>query len=99
MEAIFFVVVEKLFELGACVITPAAEKKLASIQIEPIELLTRHVSGDWAEMDEEDQALNKDAIANGDRILSVYTFENDVKFYVITEWDRSVTTILLPSEY
>lgn len=99
MEALVFFVVEKLFELGRCVITPAAAEQLASIQIEPIDLLTRHVSGDWKEMYEEDQALNKDAVANGDRILSVYTFENDVKFYVITEWDRSVTTILLPSEY
>jgi hypothetical protein len=56
------------------------------------------MSGDWAEMDSDDQQANRDAITHGDRIFSAYIVEK-TKFWVITEADRSVTTILLPSEY
>jgi hypothetical protein len=56
------------------------------------------MSGDWSEMATEDQQSNRDAITEGSRIFSAYTIEG-VKFWVITEADRSSTTILLPSEY
>jgi hypothetical protein len=56
------------------------------------------MSGDWAEMENEDQQANQDAIIHGDRVFSAYTIEQ-TKFWVITEADRSMTTILLPSEY
>ena len=56
------------------------------------------MSGDWSEMDVDDQESNRDAITEGSRIFSAYTVQ-DVKFWVITEADKSSTTILLPSEY
>ena len=66
---------------------------------EPVDLLIRHVTGDWGELDEEDKKENELSVKEGFRILSAYELETDVKVWVITEWDRSVTTILLPSEY
>jgi len=62
------------------------------------EMIVRHSVGDWGEVCKEDWQENNRAAANGDRILSAYTVTNR-KFWVITEWDRSVTTVLLPEEY
>jgi hypothetical protein len=87
-----------LFELGRTVQTPAAKDELGRLNYSPLDLLRKHMSGDWAEMDEEDQQSNRDAITAGSRIFSAYTIQ-DTKFWVITEADRSSTTILLPSEY
>ena len=55
--------------------------------------------GDFGDVSEEDWELNEEAVDTGDRILSAYHDRNGVKFWIITEWDRSATTILLPSEY
>ena len=60
--------------------------------------LARHLSGDWGEVNDEDKAANDDALRHGARLLSAYT-QGGQKLWVITEWDRSVTTLLLPSEY
>ena len=63
-------------------------------------LLYRHCTGDWGEMDDEDVATNNRAVREGKRLLSQYTLpRTKVKVWVITEWDRSVTTMLLPEEY
>ncbi len=62
------------------------------------EMLTRHSMGDWGEVGPEDWTENDRAADNGDRVLSTYTFATR-KFWIITEWDRSVTTVLLPEEY
>jgi hypothetical protein len=61
--------------------------------------LARHASGDWGDVCDDDKAANDDALAHGDRLLSAYTTSAGHKLWVITEWDRSVTTILLPEEY
>ena len=61
-------------------------------------LLDRHVQGDWGELDEEDIQTNNEALKLGNRILSAYTLDGE-KIWIITEWDRSVTTLLFPSEY
>ena len=87
-----------LFVLGRTVATPAARERLSELNYSPLDLLRLHMSGDWAEMDADDQQANRDAITHGDRIFSAYIVEK-TKFWVITEADRSVTTILLPSEY
>ena len=63
-----------------------------------MECLNRHVSGDWGSVCEEDKAENDRALESGDRILSAYETSHG-KIWIITEWDRSVTTILFPSEY
>ena len=59
----------------------------------------RHCNGDWGDLDEEDKNANEDALKNGYRLLSKYEYNGDTSIYIITEWDRSVTTILFPSEY
>ena len=61
--------------------------------------LARHLQGDWGEVDKEDWQANEVALVEGERILSVYHSSTGVKLYVMTEHDRSVTTILLPSDY
>ena len=61
--------------------------------------LSRHLSGDWGELCPEDWKLNDEALEVGNRLLSAYTAANGVKFWIITEWDRSATTILLPDDY
>jgi hypothetical protein len=61
--------------------------------------LLRHVVGDWGEVGAADWRANDRAIRDGDRILSAYTLKTGVRIWVITEADRSVTTILLPEEY
>jgi hypothetical protein len=88
-----------LFSLGQLVGTPGALEALAQAEQEPLELLARHVTGDWGELEEEDRAENDFSVKNDLRILSAYTLESGVKVWVITEADRSATTILLPSEY
>ncbi len=61
--------------------------------------LARHSMGDWGELCQEDIDENNRALEQGSRLLSAYTSASKVKFWIITEWDRSVTTVLLPSEY
>ena len=61
--------------------------------------LDRHARGDWGEVDAEDKQANQDALVHGERLLSAYRTSLDVRIWVITEADRSVTTILLPEEY
>lgn len=89
------------FELGRLIATPAALGALTREQI--ILALARHEAGDWGELDAEDQRANEQALHNGARILSAYTFRNaperSVKVWVITEADRRFTTILLPEDY
>ena len=57
------------------------------------------MTGDWGDLEDEDKKENELSVKEGFRILSAYKLETDVKVWVITEWDRSVTTFLLPSEY
>ena len=87
-----------LFDLGSVVATPAAIAHLERNQRSPIELVTRHLRGDWGDLEESDKVLNDQAINTQERILSAY-FVDGLKLYVITEWDRSYTTLMLASEY
>ena len=60
--------------------------------------LLRHINGDWGDLTDSDKRANDAALKEEDRILSAYD-ENDWKIYIITEWDRSYTTIMSPEEY
>ena len=60
---------------------------------------SRHGTGDWGDMCEEDKAYNDEALVNGGRLFSAYNYNEDTKIWIITEWDRSATTILFPEEY
>jgi hypothetical protein len=83
--------------LGQLVATPTA---LANITQEDITVaLRRHVMGDWGDVCAEDKLLNDRALVEGTRILSAYHAANGTKFWIITEADRSVTTMLLPEDY
>jgi len=89
-----------LFSLGQVVATPGAMETLEALEVSPISLLDRHLSGDWSDMEEEDQRANRQAIKEGSRVLSSYKLPpKNTKIWIITEADRSSTTILLPEEY
>ena len=90
---------EPLFPLGQVVATPGALRTLKEANQDPLELLSRHVTGDWGALCEEDKQENELSVEEGFRILSAYILTSGVKVWVITEADRSATTILLPSEY
>jgi hypothetical protein len=87
------------FHLGRVVATPGALQALDEMGQDPIGLLARHVSGDWGDLDDHDRAENELSVANGFRILSAYTLSTGTRIWIITEADRSATTLLLPSEY
>ena len=87
-----------LFSLGSLVATPGAIDHLSEHDLSPLDLLKRHGNGDWGDLGSSDKKLNDLAITDGSRILSAYLVAG-AKLYVITEWDRSYTTILLASEY
>jgi hypothetical protein len=87
------------FPLGSIVATPGALGALEQAGESPGSFLKRHVTGDWGELDEGDRRENELSIAHGFRLLSSYTLSNGTKLWIITEADRSSTTLLLPSEY
>jgi len=87
------------FPLGQAVATPGALEALCQAGQSPTEFLGRHVIGDWGDVCDEDKQSNEDALLDGSRLLSAYCTVSGVKIWVITEADRSATTILLPEEY
>ena len=88
-----------LFTLGQACATPGALDALEKNQQDPARFLARHVTGDWLEMCAQDQQTNSEALIHGARVFSAYAMNDGKKLWVITESDRSVTTLLLPSEY
>lgn len=90
---------QPLFNLGQTVATPGALAALVASGQSPSEFLSRHVRGDWGELSKADKAANDQALAWGERILSSYRTSQGTRVWIITEADRSATTILLPDEY
>jgi hypothetical protein len=87
------------FPLGNVYATPGCLEALRQSGDELLPYLIRHVAGDWGEVGKEDWNANEESLRIGERLLSVYRMSNGTKFWVLTERDRSVTTVLLPSEY
>lgn len=87
------------FPLGRIVATPGALTALEEVADNPASFLRRHVTGDWGDLDEHDRQENEFSVAHSFRLLSSYTLSNGTKLWIITEADRSATTLLLPSEY
>jgi hypothetical protein len=85
------------FELGALFITVGAREELEFQEV--ITALARHARGDWGDVCEEDRQSNDFALGKFLRLFSVYRSEDNTKFWIITEADRSATTVLLPDEY
>jgi hypothetical protein len=88
---------EPKFLLGRVVATPNALNAIPNAEI--LAALSRHVRGDWGTLDAEDREANESSLKQGGRLLSAYHSTQNVKFRIITEWDRSVTTILLSEDY
>lgn len=88
-----------LFSLGQIVATPGALAVLERAGQPAAFFLARHSAGDWGELDSADVAENECSLARGFRLLSRYTTAAGEKLWLITEADRSVTTLLLPEEY
>jgi hypothetical protein len=91
--------VRPLFALGKTVATPNALKVMQGFEVSPLTLLSRHQRGDWGDLDEEDKAENEASLRENWRLFSSYQLTERIKIWVITEADRSATTILLPEEY
>ena len=87
---------EPRFPLGRTVATPGA----IALGIDLASYMHRHHCGDWGdELCAEDKQANEDALVHGSRLLSCYRTPAGDRLYIITEWDRSVTTVMLPEEY
>ena len=87
------------FELGQIVATPGALAALKKSGQQPGEFLTRHVHREWGDLDDEDRKENEYSLEHGFRLLSAYKTNAGDRLWIITEADRSVTTLLLPEEY
>jgi hypothetical protein len=85
------------FWLGRFVVTQRAEIELEHEDIR--DAVNRHLSGDWGDVCHEDHEANETALAGGGRLFSVYHDRNGTKFWIVTEADRSATTVLLPDDY
>ena len=85
------------FRLGRLLSTPGALERVPHGEM--VRALGRHVSGDWGNVCPQDAEANEAAVRERARLLSTYTTEAGVRFWIITEADRSVTTVLLPEEY
>lgn len=90
--------VRPMFSLGRIVATPGALAVFNEHALNPYDYLGRHQCGDWGTVPPEDWKSNDEALVHGGRVLSAYMV-NGTKVWAITEWDRSSTTLLLPSEY
>lgn len=82
--------------LGKVYITPGVEDHIRFETV--VASLDRHSRGDWGEISDHDKDVNAEALENGEQVMSAYT-SHGVKFWIITEADRSITTVLLPDEY
>ncbi len=84
---------------GIIVTTAGVHTLIERDELNPVSYLMRHLIGDWGDVDAQDWAENQSALEHGNRLLSVYKITPELTLWIITEWDRSVTTMLLPEEY
>lgn len=85
------------FDLGKTVITAGGYAELDQSHV--LQSLTRHSNGDWGDICQEDKTLNDESLVTSGRLFSAYCSPDGTKYWIITEWDRSYTTVLLPDEY
>lgn len=87
------------FMPGRLIMTEGIDALIHQGRLNPLPYLRRHLRADWGDLCESDRQQNNAALQSGDRLLSSYQIAPDVTLWIITEGDRSVTTLLLPSEY
>ena len=85
--------------LGRVLATPGALRTLATAKADGAAYLARHAAGDWGDVDAEDWAANDRAFVAGERLLSAYRLPDGERLWIITEADRSASTLLRPDEY
>jgi len=89
--------------LGMTYLTRGVDKKMKNekeFRSFVVKCLERYQNCDWGGLCEEDKQMNDSAVANGhDRVFAKYNYDEETSIYIITEWDRSATTILFPEEY
>ena len=90
-------ILDSKFPLGRLVATSNAVARLPPDIV--ANCIQRHARGDWGELCDEDRAENEQALVSGNRLLSAYSTPDGLTFWIITEWDRSITTVLLPEDY
>ena len=88
---------ESKFPLGRLMMTPGVRDSIPPSEMH--RALRRHAQCDWGELGAEDLRSNEEALKRGTRLFSAYRTESGIKFWIITEADRSLTTVLLPDEY
>ncbi len=88
-----------LFPLGRLLATPGALAAAEEAGQPLLVFIFRHATEDWGNLSREDSRANADALKEGTRLLSAHHLKDGAKIWIITEWDRSATTVLLPEEY
>lgn len=88
-----------LFSAGQIVATPGALTLLEQANQSPLEFLSRHLRGDWGDLCQDDKTENELSLKYGFRLMSSYLVTGTERLWIITEADRSMTTLLLPAEY
>lgn len=98
--AVLIIPSQARFASGQVVMTIGVDALVEEGRLDPAPYLYRHLSGDWGDLDDSARRLNDAALQSGeDRLMSSYQVAPDLKLWIITERDRSVTTLLLPNEY
>ena len=87
------------FQAGRLLMTPGVQDLIVNHNLNLAAYLSRHLEGDWGDLDAEDKRRNDTALRRHERLFSAYKVSPDVKIWIITEADRQATTALLPSEY
>ena len=87
------------FPLGRIAVTPGALAALERVGDSPLRFLARHATGDRGDLDEHDCEASERAVTMGERMLSEYVLRSGERLWIVTEADRSATTLLLPCEY
>lgn len=88
-----------MMTLGRLLMTRGAIVAFEDVPEGPEAYIVRHARGDWGDVCETDVKLNDEALERGERVLSSYELSDGTEIWIITEWDRSATTLLLPREY
>jgi hypothetical protein len=87
------------FPSGQWVMTPGIAALIKQRRFDPMDYLLRHLTGDWGDVCDADRRRNNAALKSGERLFSSYEVMPSLKLWIITEGDRSVTTLMLPDEY
>ena len=92
-------IIESKFDFGRVVATTTLANYCEKKGFSMLPYLIRHANGDWGDVCKEDWKSNDEAFKNGERLLSEYKLPDGRRIWIITEWDRSATTLLFPEDY